>query len=211
MQAWNFSILPARFRGAGRVLAAALVVGCSSQPMLVSGGGGGGIGAGDPGGTSGTGGGDSNLPCQPDQGDFASFRSWSSYLVGDGPGDSPHTDGIRYAYINKIPPSGSVEFPLCTIIVKQTTPLDGGPPNPQLFAMVKQDDSYNDGGVPGWEWFELAEQYPGSYIILWSGPSPPPGCGYAPTGGGNPDCNACHSGAAANDYVLGSTLQLSSF
>jgi hypothetical protein len=52
---------------------------------------------------------------------FAPFRSWPSFH-SDGPADdgtfTPDVLGPRTQYINQLPPPGSLEFPVGTVIVE---------------------------------------------------------------------------------------------
>src|SRR6185295_2778686 len=52
---------------------------------------------------------------------FATFRSWTSFH-SDGPADdgtfTPDVLGPRTQYISKLPPAGSQEFPVGTVIVE---------------------------------------------------------------------------------------------
>ena len=107
----------------------------------------------------------------------------------------------------KIPstPTGN-EFPLGTIIVKETNEVD--PTARQLFALVKRGGDFNPTGAVNWEWFELKNVADGSVAISWHGYGPPSGS--ADIYGGNPAvCNTCHKKAATNDYVWSAALQLS--
>lgn len=107
----------------------------------------------------------------------------------------------------KIPstPTGN-EFPLGTIIVKETNEVD--PTARHVFALVKRGGDFNPTGAVNWEWFELTNNADGSVVIGWQGYGPPSGS--ADIYGGNPAvCNTCHIKAAANDYVWSAALQLS--
>ena len=107
----------------------------------------------------------------------------------------------------KIPsPITGNEFPLRTIIVKETNEAD--PTARQVFALVKRGGDFNPTGAVNWEWFELKNNADGSVVIGWQGYGPPSGS--ADIYGGNPAvCNTCHIKAAANDYVWSAALQLS--
>jgi hypothetical protein len=107
----------------------------------------------------------------------------------------------------KIPsPITGNEFPLRTIIVKETNEAD--PTARQVFALVKRGGDFNPTGAVDWEWFELKNVADGSVVINWHGYGPPSGS--ADIYGGNPAvCNTCHLKAAANDYVWSAALQLS--
>ena len=137
---------------------------------------------------------------------FVGYRSWShAVATADGAPSGVHTNGPMTVYWNKTPPHGSVEFPVGTIIVKETDP---GVTPAQIFAMVKRGGGYNSSGAHDWEWFELQAPDDDTVLILWRGVGPPNGETY----GGDPTtCNNCHSQAAANDFVWSTALQLSSF
>lgn len=133
---------------------------------------------------------------------FADFRSWPHFHSEGPPVGSVPTEflGPREQYINKIPPKGSTEFPVGTIIV------DVLPNSKPMLARAKRGPGYNVGGAEGWEWFELLEFTP--VQIKWRGKGPPSGEIY----GGDPNaCNGCHSAYKANDYVASKVLQLSNF
>jgi hypothetical protein len=135
---------------------------------------------------------------------FDGFRTWWSVAItaDDAPGDS-HLNGPRHVFLNQKPPPGSDQFPVGTIIVKETDP--GPIPKRSVFAMVKRGGDYDPTGAPNWEWFELANTAEGTEIIVWRGPGPSGGGAYgeAPLGG----CNACHGSAAETDYVLTPQLE----
>jgi hypothetical protein len=132
--------------------------------------------------------------------DFRGYQSWTSFTMeASAPGGSTHVAGKRTVYINHLPPPGATEFPVGTIIVKETE-ADG-----QIFARAKRGESYNETGAVNWEWFEL-ETKQGVTGIHWRGKGPPSGETY----GGDPNagCNLCHKLAPANDYVLTPALTL---
>ena len=156
--------------------------------------------------------------------DFNGFHSWPSAVAmpspnlppvdagGIGP-DGGATDGgvhpVPETEYWKLPstPTGN-EFPIGTIIVKETNEVD--PTARQLFALVKRGGDFNPTGAVNWEWFELKNVADGSAVISWHGYGPPSGS--ADIYGGNPAvCNTCHEKAAANDYVWSAALQLSNF
>jgi hypothetical protein len=133
---------------------------------------------------------------------FAPFRTWT--MVHD---DLEDPDGMlgsgvagpRDQYINMLPPAGSTEFPIGTIIVEVRT--DTG----KIFASVKRGGDFNAAGAKNWEYFELQEN---PVMYIWRGLGPPLGDTY----GGDPNgCNNCHEQCAANDYICSPKLQLSSF
>ena len=131
--------------------------------------------------------------------DFQDFHSWESFAItmDIAPGND-HLNGPRHLFLNKRPPAGSHEFPVGTIMVKES---DGDDPTARhIFAMVKRGADFNVGGALNWEWFELANASSGAVVIKWRGFGPSNGDAYGgdATGG----CNACHKTAAASDYVF---------
>jgi hypothetical protein len=130
---------------------------------------------------------------------FAAFRTWPSFH-SDGPVDdgtvSPEALGARMLYINELPPPGTTEFAVGTIIIEAR---ETGMQN--IFAKVKRGGGYNRGGARDWEWFELVEN---PVTIVWRGLGPPNGESY----GGDPNaCNTCHATCGAgNDFVCASSL-----
>lgn len=136
---------------------------------------------------------------------FECFRDWTEFDSPGPPPDSPPPEvpGPRTEYINVIPPSGSTEFPIGTIIVEVVE--DGlGTDGSQILATVKRGGGFN-GGLD-WEWFEIKEN---PTAIVWRGFGPPAGESY----GGDPNgCNTCHQGCgASNDLRCSPLLQLSDF
>jgi hypothetical protein len=142
---------------------------------------------------------------------FEAFRTWETFPMPDSPAQGTvHIAGPKTDFLNKRPPSGSTEFPLCTIIVKEIE-VDGVPfQDRQVFALVKRGGSYDQSPAPGWEWFELLNNPDGSFAqISWRGFGPPAGNDMY---GGDPmACITCHSNAKNNDYVQSPPLQLSNF
>jgi hypothetical protein len=139
--------------------------------------------------------------------DFAAFRSWQSFdVTKDAAPGTVHPDAKLIEYLNKAPASGSTEFPVGTIIVKEGT--DGPIAGRQYFAMVKRGGGENADGAKGWEWFELENAADGTPGIRWRGVGPPNGELYGgdPTGG----CNTCHV-ACGNDAVCAKAVQLAQF
>ena len=136
---------------------------------------------------------------------FAPFRTWTSFH-SDGPAagtQPPDVLGPRTQYIRELPPSGSTEFPIGTVIVEARE--SGLMP---IFAAVKRGANFNATGATNWEWFELLETP--DVVIKWRGVGPPAGEMY----GGDPNggCNACHTQCGAtNDYVCSPYLQLATF
>jgi hypothetical protein len=142
------------------------------------------------------------------QGAFADFTTWNRIDLGaDAGGDGLGNVGDRVVYLNQLPPHGSTEFPVGTIIVKTAgwgTP-DAGP----TFAMAKVGGCYNMDGAKDWEWFELSVPPSGKPGIVWAGVKAPAGDNYfgqAPT-----SCNTCHASAASNDFVPSYQLSLTTF
>jgi hypothetical protein len=130
--------------------------------------------------------------------DFAPFRSWTRFSLGDAPLEG-HPDGPRFGYV-KEPPRGGA-YPIGSIIVKsvEVTPDEQ---SWSLFAMVKRGGGYNADGARGWEYFTLALTSDGAPIVLQRGASP---IGYE----GGVGCNRCHAvaGAEKTDYILSPALQ----
>ena len=147
-------------------------------------------------------GGDSGDTFTPFVSTFAPFRTWTEF-DSPGPGSDsgfpPGVLGPRQQYINMVPPHGSTEFPVGTVIVEVR---DTG----IIFSGVKRGGGYNATGAKNWEWFELTEN---PIAITWSGFGPPPGDTY---GGDMNSCNTCHAACGGdNDYVCSSKLQLAGF
>jgi hypothetical protein len=145
---------------------------------------------------------------------FNGFHGWSSAPATNDAGvtDGVHGLGSMTVYWNEAPPHGAAAFPVGTLIVKETEESD--PTKRTVFAMSKHGCGYNapsgtSPGADGWEWVSLANNADGSVTLLWSGTVAPAGQTYAgmPVG----DCNGCHAGAASNDHVWDSALQLSRF
>jgi hypothetical protein len=133
-------------------------------------------------------------------GDFKGYQTWTSFsLDSPTPEGATHVAGPRTIYINHEPPAGASEFPVGTIIVKETM-VDG-----KIFAQAKRGGTYNGTGAVGWEWFELLTSR-GVTGISWRGKGPPAGEIY----GGDPNagCNTCHKLAVNNDSVLAAELRL---
>lgn len=135
--------------------------------------------------------------------DFAGFHSWTNHALKEtGEPIAAHLAGPRRVYINKVPPPGSADFPIGTIIVKEVE--SGEPATRTVLARVKRDRVFNAKGAVGWEWFELVNQPGDTVRIEWRGVDPPVGlCSYGDGSG----CNPCHS-VQDNDGVLTSALSL---
>jgi len=162
---------------------------------------------------------DAGLMYVPIPSDFCNYTSWTTYVEPDAGGDGViipvvgtaatdagfiHAPGGRIEYINHVPPHGSKEFPIGTLIVKSI------PSQQQVFAMAKVGGGYNPNGPDGvainWEWIEL-NGTGCDLSFIWSG-TPPASQAY----GGNPQaCNMCHSGSADNDYVASSRILLKDY
>lgn len=139
---------------------------------------------------------------------FAGYHDWSDTVIdASSTPASTHLAGKRTVYINKTPPSGSTEFPVGTIIVKELE--DNAEGEKQVFAMVKRGGGYNSKGAADWEWFELQNADADAVTIVWRGVGPPAGEKYA--GDPNGGCNVCHGGAADNDFVQTPALDLDTF
>lgn len=138
---------------------------------------------------------------------FADFRTWTSFHDPGPPDDGTFGSdvlGPRTQYINRIPPHGSTQFPVGTVIVEAR---ESGAM--LIVAGVKRGGDFNAQGAVNWEWFGLLEDGSGNVSINWRGIAPPVG-GYGglPTGG----CNECHMACGgSNDYVCSPELQLASF
>ena len=131
---------------------------------------------------------------------FKGYQDWASFsLDNPNPGGSTHVAGKRTIYINHEPPAGASEFPVGTIVVKETA-VDG-----KIFAQAKRGGTFNGTGAVGWEWFELLT-IGGVTGWTWRGKGPKDGEIY----GGDPNagCNTCHKVAVNNDYVLAAGLML---
>lgn len=133
------------------------------------------------------------------QADFAGFASWPSVTLSEP--DSGHGAGERTVYLSR--PEGAGEtFPVSTVIVKVIE-------DSNTFAMARRGGDFNADGALGWEWFELDYATDGTPVIRWRGEEPPEGEAYGALPGQDPDtaaategdCNGCHMGARANDYV----------
>ena len=166
---------------------------CSAVALLVLA-----AGCGSGGGTS-TG---DRVPFIAFASDFAGFRSWQSNSV-DNPvaSGSTHVSGPRTVYINQLPAADATEFPIGTLIVKETF-TDG-----KIFARAKRGGNFNATGAVNWEWFELQETSTNEIVIQWHGFGPPAGADMY-GGDANGACNDCHVIAKANDYVLAPWLAL---
>jgi len=136
---------------------------------------------------------------------FRGYHGWTHFDVTD---DADlvgiHDGSTVLEYINRLPLSGSQEFPVGTMVVKEAT---GGTLEHELFAMAKRGGGYNP-DAPGWEWFELQNLDDGcdGVRVIWRGVGPPAGETY----GGDPDagCNRCHTDCE-NDAVCAKPLNLS--
>jgi hypothetical protein len=138
--------------------------------------------------------------------DFAPFRSWPAVpAVADGVPAGLHANlGPMTVYRNHAPPAGAGEYPVGTILVKETHEASYAART--VFAMVKRGDDFNDGGARGWEWFELKNGDDGTPYVLWRGLGPPAGETYG--GDAQGGCNGCHAGARSHDYVWTTALAL---
>jgi hypothetical protein len=136
--------------------------------------------------------------------DFTGFHGWKSIAITTdiAPGDS-HINGPRHVFINQRPPPGSTEFPVGTIIVKETDP--GLVTQRLVFASVKRGGGYDPTGDVNWEWFSLQNLPNGTESILWRGAGPSSGGVYGTGALGG--CNTCHKIAKNTDYVLTPQLE----
>jgi hypothetical protein len=139
--------------------------------------------------------------------DFHGYHDWPSYDVSeDADLVGIHDGSLVTEYINRLPPAGSSEFPLGTLVVKEAT---GGTIPHEIFAMAKRGGGFNETAT-GWEWFELEnlDCADDRVKLIWRGVGPPIGEMY----GGDPNggCNGCHA-ACGNDAVCAKALQLAKF
>jgi hypothetical protein len=126
--------------------------------------------------------------------DFDGYRGWSHITVFDdgGAGSPVHAPTTLVEYINRSSPGPHADFPVGTILVKESA--SGDPDTRQAFAMTRRGGTFNPSGAAGWEWFELQNTGDaGTLTILWRGVAPPAGEVYA--GNVNGDCNTCHEKA----------------
>lgn len=157
--------------------------------------------------------------------DFTDYAHWESTTLASA---EPSADGgvptdeagcalghdtstYRVGFLNRRPPSGSIEFPVGTIFVKEMRKEGVARADWQVFAMVKRGGGYNRSGAKGWEWFELVPSAieGAAPRIAWRGSGPPAGDGYgSPKCGG---CNSCHGVAASNDYVVSPQFDLKTY
>jgi hypothetical protein len=149
--------------------------------------------------------------------DFVGFCHWShapATPAGDaGASDGVHADaGPLTVYWNRPPPHAASQFPVGTIILKESQ--QANPAERTAFAMVKRSargTAYNASGANGWEWWSVQDM--GDCTIgnmpLWRGPVAQGTDSYVSSPAG--DCNGCHGRAVGNDYVWDSALQLSNF
>jgi hypothetical protein len=142
---------------------------------------------------------------------FNSFCQWNSAVAtnDEDASDGVHGAGPLRVYWNMSPPDGSTEFPIGTIIVKESQETD--PTQRTAFAMTRRGCGFNsaDDGASGWEWWSLADNGDCTMTLLWRGQVAPATESYGGTPVGN--CNACHAMVVDNNYVWDSALQLSKF
>jgi hypothetical protein len=138
---------------------------------------------------------------------FRGYHDWPSYdVTEDADLVGIHDGSVVTEYINRLPPSGSLEFPIGTLVVKEAT---GGTIEHEIFAMAKRGGGFNTTAT-GWEWFELEnlDCADDRVKLIWRGVGPPIGETY----GGDPNggCNSCHA-ECGNDAVCAKALQLDTF
>jgi len=148
-------------------------------------------------------------------GDLKGFHAWQSYDAGNQVVDQIHNTDYRTVYIActkqpgfncHLPSHGYTAFDVGTMIVKESDPHDGGPP--EIFAMSKRGGGYNDAGAVDWEWFTLLDAGTATadeVQIVWRGDGPPQGGTY---GASHEACNECHALSVDNDFVSSPPLQL---
>ena len=135
--------------------------------------------------------------------DFQEFRSWGSLALPEAEAQGlTHRAGPGRVYANALPPVARPDFPVGTVLVKETVPDRLG--RVRLLAMVKRGGGFNARGARGWEWFELEERSDHRVGIVWRGLGAPGGEEY----GGDPDgtCNSCHGSGGAHDFVRSAAL-----
>jgi hypothetical protein len=137
---------------------------------------------------------------------FQGYEQWPHFHSEGPPAEGTFPDdvlGPRMQYINRLPPSGSREFPVGTVIVEVR---ESG--TMKTFAGVKRGGGFNLDGATNWEWFELTKDASGVVSIAWRGLAPPAGA----YGGAVDSCNGCHTQyCARNDFVCSPYLQLAGF
>jgi hypothetical protein len=145
--------------------------------------------------------------------DFAGFRSWERHAVRGAMVPIGAAPGPTFVYVNRRAPAGAHRWPVGTILIK--TIETGAPHEWTIHAMVKRGVPYNARGAIGWEFFELRlPENGGDPVVVWRGPGPPTGHGYAAIGrdaGSDPIplvCNDCHAAAWQSDGVLTPSLAL---
>jgi hypothetical protein len=141
---------------------------------------------------------------------FAGFCDWSSAPATPAKSTPLGVHGLdaMRVYWKEAPPHGATEFPVGTVILKEseeTTPGDR-----IVFAMAKRKargGGYDSDGADGWEWFSLQDRGDCTALILWRGAAAPILTTYSDLIVG--DCNGCHTKIAGSDYVFDTALQLS--
>ncbi|AKF10702.1 hypothetical protein [Sandaracinus amylolyticus] len=146
--------------------------------------------------------------------DFAGFRRWERIAVEGAMVPIGAPEGPTYVYASGRAPEGASRWPVGTILVKS---IEVGPPSAwTIHAMVKRGVPYNRAGTIGWEFFELRfpEGEEDAPVIVWRGPGPPSGHGYAAMhrdAGTEPValvCNDCHAAAWQSDGAITPALSL---
>lgn len=146
--------------------------------------------------------------------DFEGFRRWERHAVSGAMIPVGAAPGPTYVYASQRAPEGARRWPVGTILVKT---IENGPPSEwTVHAMVKRGVPYNRDGTIGWEFLELRfpEGEEDAPVVVWRGPGPPSGHGYAAVGrdaGAEPIvlvCNDCHAAAWQDDGVLTPALSL---
>jgi hypothetical protein len=155
----------------------------------------------------------STTVCVAETINFEGFCNWpSATAVASVPdaSDGVHEAGPLKVFWNRSPPPGSHEFPVGTMILKESQESD--PSKRVVFAMVKRQASgtgFNSTGADGWEWWSVQDLGNCSIERLWRGTTPPTNESYTNTPGG--DCNTCHGQVVDNDHVWDEALELSKF
>lgn len=145
--------------------------------------------------------------------DFEGFRRWERHPVEGAMMPVLAAPGPSFVYASARAPEGARRWPVGTLLVK--TIESGAPSQWTVHAMVKRGVPYNAHGATGWEFFELRlSDEDDSVSVVWRGPGPPSGHGYAAAGrdaGSEPIplvCNDCHAAAWQDDGALTPALSL---
>src|SRR5690606_27673175 len=82
--------------------------------------------------------------------DFRDFRSWGYVSLGQRPSQgATHTTGELRVFVNALPPMASKEFPVGTMIIKESLADHRSGQPKRHFAMVKRSATFNAQGAKG--------------------------------------------------------------